>query len=69
MIDLVEKIKDFKMSRRSFIGWTSAIAATAAIPVGRGLVAKAEAKLAQKKLVEKVFGKQLLAGITVAAAV
>lgn len=45
MIDLVKKIKDFKMSRRSFIGWTSAVAATAAIPVGRGLVAKAEEKI------------------------
>ena len=33
MIDLVNKIKDFKMTRRSFIGWTSAVAATAAIPV------------------------------------
>ena len=42
MIDIVEKIKDFKMSRRSFIGWTSAIAATVTIPVGRGLIAKAE---------------------------
>jgi anaerobic dimethyl sulfoxide reductase subunit A len=45
MIDLVNKIKDFKISRRSFIGWTSAVAATAAIPVGRGLVAKAEAQI------------------------
>ncbi|WP_045518357.1 molybdopterin-dependent oxidoreductase [Neobacillus niacini] len=42
MLDLVQKIKDFKMTRRSFIGWTSAAAATAAIPVSRGLVAKAE---------------------------
>ncbi|ALC91309.1 DMSO reductase [Bacillus sp. FJAT-18017] len=42
MLDLVEKIREFKMSRRSFIGWTSAVAATAAIPVTRGLVAKAD---------------------------
>lgn len=48
MLDLVEKIKDLKMSRRSFIGWTSATAATAAIPVTRGLVAKAEKNAADK---------------------
>ena len=48
MIDLVSKIKDFNMTRRSFIGWTSAIAATAAIPVSRGLVAKAETKIGLK---------------------
>lgn len=41
LLDLFKKVSDFKMSRRSFIGWSSAIAATAAIPVGRGLVAKA----------------------------
>lgn len=42
MLDLVEKIRDFKMSRRSFIGWSTAVAATTAIPVTRGLVTKAE---------------------------
>lgn len=42
MLDIVSKIKEFKMSRRAFIGWTSAIAVTTAIPVSRGLVAKAE---------------------------
>jgi anaerobic dimethyl sulfoxide reductase subunit A len=42
MIDLIGKIKDLKMSRRSFIGWTTAVAATATIPMGRGLIAKAE---------------------------
>ncbi|WP_248737056.1 molybdopterin-dependent oxidoreductase [Neobacillus rhizosphaerae] len=42
MIDLINKIKDFKLTRRSFIGWTSAAAATVAVPVSRGLVAKAE---------------------------
>ena len=42
MIDLVKKIQEFKMTRRSFIGWTSALAATATIPLSRGLVAKAE---------------------------
>ena len=42
MIDLLKKIQDFKMTRRSFIGWTSAVAATAVVPVSRGLVAKAE---------------------------
>ncbi|WP_147535274.1 molybdopterin-dependent oxidoreductase [Bacillus marasmi] len=42
MIDLIKKIQDFKTTRRSFIGWTSAVAATAAIPVGRSLIAKAE---------------------------
>ncbi|MEQ6378273.1 molybdopterin-dependent oxidoreductase [Bacillaceae bacterium S4-13-56] len=41
MLDLFQKAKEFKMSRRSFIGWSSALAATAAIPVSRGLV-KAE---------------------------
>lgn len=48
MLDIVEKIKDLKMSRRSFIGWTSVTAATAAIPVTRGLVAKAEKNAADK---------------------
>lgn len=42
MLDLVQKIKDFKMTRRAFIGWTSAAAATAAVPVSRGLIAKAK---------------------------
>lgn len=42
MLDLFKKAKEFKMSRRAFIGWSSALAATAAVPVGRGLVAKAE---------------------------
>lgn len=42
MLDLLKKAKEFEMSRRAFIGWSSAIAATAAVPVGRGLVAKAE---------------------------
>ncbi|PLR86752.1 dimethyl sulfoxide reductase subunit A [Bacillus canaveralius] len=42
MFDLLKKAEEFKMSRRSFIGWSSAIAATAAVPVARGLVAKAE---------------------------
>lgn len=41
MLDLFKKAKEFKMSRRAFIGWSSAIAATAAVPVTRGLVAKA----------------------------
>lgn len=45
MLDLVKKIRDFKMTRRSFIGWSSAVAATAAIPVSRGLVEKAEAQM------------------------
>ncbi|MDQ0155413.1 molybdopterin-dependent oxidoreductase [Robertmurraya andreesenii] len=45
MFDLFKKAQEFKMSRRSFIGWSSAIAATAAIPVSRGLVAKAEANI------------------------
>lgn len=45
MIDLMGKIKDFKMTRRSFIGWTSAAAAAAAVPVSRGLVAKAETNI------------------------
>ncbi|WP_070120872.1 molybdopterin-dependent oxidoreductase [Bacillus marinisedimentorum] len=49
MLDLVKKIRDFKMSRRSFIGWSSAVAATAAIPVSRGLVEKAEAKMGETK--------------------
>ena len=48
MIDLVKKIQEFKMTRRSFIGWTSALAATAAVPVSRGLVAKAEEKIGQE---------------------
>ncbi|WP_057761515.1 molybdopterin-dependent oxidoreductase [Cytobacillus praedii] len=42
MLDIMSKINEFKMSRRAFIGWTSAIAVTTAIPVSRGLVAKAE---------------------------
>ncbi|MBM4761286.1 molybdopterin-dependent oxidoreductase [Bacillus sp. B15-48] len=50
MIDLIKKIQDFKITRRSFIGWTSAVAATAAIPVGRGLIANAEAQLANEGL-------------------
>lgn len=54
MLDLVEKIKDLKMSRRSFIGWSSATAAAAAIPVTRGLVAKAE-KNASGKSDEEVW--------------
>jgi len=45
MMDLMNKIKDFKLTRRSFIGWTSAAAATMAVPVSRGLVAKAEANI------------------------
>ncbi len=45
MIDLINKIKDFKLTRRSFIGWTSAAAATVAVPVSRGLVAKAEVNI------------------------
>lgn len=45
MFDLLKKAQEFKMSRRSFIGWSSAIAATAAIPVSRGLVANAEANI------------------------
>lgn len=48
MLDLIKKVQEFKMSRRSFIGWSSAIAATAAIPVGRGLVANAEAKIGEE---------------------
>ena len=43
MIDLIKKIQDFKLTRRSFIGWTAATAAVAAIPVTRGLVAHAQA--------------------------
>ena len=49
MIDLVSKIKDFKMTRRSFIGWSSALAATAAIPLGRGLVANAQTTIGTKE--------------------
>jgi anaerobic dimethyl sulfoxide reductase subunit A len=45
MLDLFKKAQEFKMSRRAFIGWSSAIAATAAIPVGHGLVAKAETNI------------------------
>ncbi|MBM4763398.1 molybdopterin-dependent oxidoreductase [Bacillus sp. B15-48] len=45
MIDLVKKIQDFKITRRSFIGWTSVAAATAAIPVSRGLIANAETNI------------------------
>jgi anaerobic dimethyl sulfoxide reductase subunit A len=41
MLDLFNKAREFKMSRRSFIGWSSAVAATAAIPLSRGLVTKA----------------------------
>lgn len=48
MINLFKKAEQFKMSRRSFIGWSSAIAATAAIPVSRGLVANAELNIGQK---------------------
>lgn len=48
MLDLFKKAQEFKMTRRSFIGWSSAIAATAAIPVSRGLVAKAEANIGQE---------------------
>lgn len=44
-MNIFDKLKDFKMSRRSFIGWGSAVAATATIPVGRGLVTKAETKI------------------------
>lgn len=43
MLDLVKKAKEFKMSRRAFVGWSSAIAATAAVPVTRGLIVKASA--------------------------
>lgn len=47
MLDLFKKAKEFKISRRAFIGWSSALAATAAVPVTRGLVTKAvEAKSA-----------------------
>lgn len=42
MGNLLEKITDFKMSRRSFIGWGTALTASAAIGVNRGLVASAE---------------------------
>ncbi|MFB6468109.1 molybdopterin-dependent oxidoreductase [Cytobacillus sp. Hz8] len=42
MLDLFKKANEFKMTRRSFIGWSSAVAATAAIPVSHGLVAKAK---------------------------
>ncbi|MFB6468105.1 molybdopterin-dependent oxidoreductase [Cytobacillus sp. Hz8] len=42
MLDLFKKANEFKMTRRSFIGWSSAVAATAAIPVSHGLVAKAQ---------------------------
>lgn len=45
MFDLLKKANEFKMSRRSFIGWSSAIAATAAIPVSRGLIAKADTNI------------------------
>lgn len=45
MLELLKKAKEFKMTRRSFIGWSSAVAATAAIPVSHGLVAKAETKI------------------------
>nr|WP_295973351.1 molybdopterin-dependent oxidoreductase [uncultured Bacillus sp.] len=41
MLDLLNKAKEYKMSRRSFIGWSSVVAATTAIPVTRGLVTKA----------------------------
>lgn len=50
MMNLSKKIRDFKMSRRSFIGWGSAIAATATIPVGRGLIAKAETKIGEEDI-------------------
>jgi len=40
MLNLLKKAKEFKMSRRAFIGWSSALAATAAVPVTRGLVEK-----------------------------
>lgn len=42
MLDLFKKAKEFKMSRRAFIGWSSALAASAAVPVTRGLTARAE---------------------------
>ena len=68
MLDLVQKIKDFKMTRRSFIGWTSAAAATAVIPVSRGLVAKAETGTEAVKMARE-YGRLQHAGITVAAVV
>lgn len=40
MFDLKEKISEFKMSRRAFVGWSTAVTAAAAIPVGRGLKEK-----------------------------
>ncbi len=49
MMDLINKLKDFKLTRRSFIGWTSAAAATLAVPTSRGLVAKAEANIGVKE--------------------
>lgn len=37
-----KRLKDHKFTRRAFIGWTSATATAAAIPVTRGLVTQAE---------------------------
>ncbi|TMN22146.1 dimethyl sulfoxide reductase subunit A [Lentibacillus cibarius] len=42
MLDIKKKINDFKMSRRAFVGWSTAVTAAAAIPVSRGLKTKAE---------------------------
>lgn len=46
-MNLIEKIKDFKISRRSFIGWGTAVAASATIPIGRGLITKAETNIGE----------------------
>ncbi|NBJ70004.1 MULTISPECIES: molybdopterin-dependent oxidoreductase [Clostridia] len=42
MFDLMSKLKNYKMSRRAFVGWSAAVTAAAAIPVSRGLKTKAE---------------------------
>lgn len=42
MFDLKKKINDFKMTRRAFVGWSTAVTAAAAIPVSRGLKTKAK---------------------------
>lgn len=44
MHELKNKLNQFKMSRRAFVGWSTAVTAAAAIPVSRGLKTKTKQK-------------------------
>lgn len=42
MFNIKDKIEKLKMTRRSFIGWSAAVTASASIPLSRGLTTKAK---------------------------